>query len=393
MTKHWSKPHTSLSVNTLAFHPTGKIALSTGADCVVRTWDMVVGKQVHTKSLVSRWKREDAKNVMIVRWSLDGEKFLLAADKKIDVYCMKTCEIEKELTFDSKIVSVEFLEDNVIAIGFESGQIKFCDLKIWQPTLTIKAHDFRVKCLARIDNVLVSASTSGEVKLWRYNQHSLDNLQILNLMYRITCLSLVPYEDTEKWETQNSIESEKINRINKFRLQQEVIIEDEGEQEGTDVAKHKAKASKKNHKKRKALEDTKDNIQILKKKVTKSNETGIPNKKRDRFLEEEDDADIPRKKKKQLKVKDKNISNTKRKKSGTTSEITVPVKKTKKVNKVEQLLLSSIARNKHKQQEKHKLSMTTDVEDAPPKEKRKKVHSLGNKIALKKKRRKDIRIN
>lgn len=382
--KLWRQAHKGSAVNTLAIHPTGKLALSTGADGVLRTWNLVKGRQAYAVNLVPRLKY-DAKNVTIVKWSPNGEKYLLAVNQKIDVYSVEIAGIETELTYDSKIVCVEFLKDNLIAVGFEDGKIKFCDLRTSKRTLERAAHDIRVKCIAHMNDLLVSASSSGEIKLWRYNKHSLDMLQEINCGARITCLSLVlSCKDSVQQKEEKKLEEKKeIKKQSKFKLRQEVIVEDEGEREGIDVTN--PKASKTKRKRKRVIEDAEDGTQRLKKKTVESKVADIPKKKkkkkRDRS-EEQDDTDRPKKKKMLLKANEANVSSKKRKKNNTISEITLPAKRVKEASKVEQP--PSFARKKHNK--KHKLPATTDVEDAPPR--KRKVKSLGE-IAPRKKKRKD----
>ncbi|XP_033304233.1 p21-activated protein kinase-interacting protein 1-like [Bombus bifarius] len=187
--KHWQKSHKGSAVNTLAIHPTGKIALSTGADGILRTWNLVKGRQAYATNLVPRL-RSDGRNVNILKWSPNGEKYLLAVNQRIDVYSVKSAGIDNEIKFDSKIICVEFLNDDLIAAGLENGQIKFYDLEKSVEIVEVVAHDKRVKCMAFKDNLLVTASSNGEIKLWRYRRRRLDMLQKVNCDVRITCLSL-----------------------------------------------------------------------------------------------------------------------------------------------------------------------------------------------------------
>ncbi|EZA61643.1 p21-activated protein kinase-interacting protein 1-like protein [Ooceraea biroi] len=174
--KHWPKAHKGSAVNTLAIHPTGKLALSTGTDGVLRTWNLIKGR------------------------------------------------IEKEIKFDSKVICAEFLKDNLIAVGLENEQIKFCDLKAAQ-IMDTTAHDMRVKCIAHTNDLLVSASSSGEIKLWRY-KHGLNILQTVNCGARITCLSLAQACRNLTQETEVKLEEEnEVRKESKLRLKQQVIVD------------------------------------------------------------------------------------------------------------------------------------------------------------------------
>ncbi|KAL2732020.1 p21-activated protein kinase-interacting protein 1-like [Vespula squamosa] len=224
--KHWQKPHKGLSVYTVAIHPTGKLALSTGADGILRTWNLVKGRQAYATNLVPHLKL-DAKNITVLKWSPNGEKYLLAVNQKIDIYSVELAGIDDEVQFDSKIVCVEFLRDDLIAVGLENGQIKFYDLDKSVHTLNTLAHDIRIKCMAHKDDLLVTASSSGEIKLWRFTRHKIDMLQSINCGARITCLTLaMPYKNiVHKKEILSKVE-QKVKSKSMFRLQQEVIVEE-----------------------------------------------------------------------------------------------------------------------------------------------------------------------
>ncbi|XP_032662595.1 p21-activated protein kinase-interacting protein 1-like [Odontomachus brunneus] len=378
--KHWQKAHKGSAVNALAIHPTGKLALSTGTDGVLRTWNLVKGRQAYATNLVPRLKY-DAKNITIIRWSPSGDKYLLAINQKIDVYAVETAGVHSELTFDSKVICVNFLEDNLIAVGFENGQIKFCDLRTSEETLEMAAHDIRVKCIANMSDLLVSASSSGEIKLWKYNKHSLDMLQRIDCGARITCLALAQSCENFVQPKQEELEEQKkIERKSTLRLKQEVIIEDEGEKETGDIPVRKIKAK---HKRKRVVEDVEDNVQDSKKKVLKSRETDVTKKKkkRDRSFDKDEDVINKPKKKMLLKANNPKVLIKKRKKDNTIPQSTSPAKKIKNTDTMKQ---SSVACVKYKE----KVPMTMDPEDAPPrKKKKKKVNSLGEEAVSKKKRK------
>ncbi|KAL0132374.1 hypothetical protein PUN28_000270 [Cardiocondyla obscurior] len=373
--KIWPVAHKGMGVNTLAIHPTGKLALSTGEDGVLRTWNLIKGRQAYATNLVPKLK-SNAKWITIIKWSPNGEKYLLAVNENIYIYSVETAGIDRELTFNSKVICVEFLKDNLIAVGFENGEIKFCDLKTSLHTINMKAHDMRVKCIAHMNDLLVSASSSGEIKLWKYNKRSLNILQTVNCGARITCLSLAQtYKDLMQ-QKENTSEKEKKIKTTKLRLKQEVIIEDE---EDLDVSNPRKKTQKKKQGKKRAIEDVEDNVEPTRKKVLKVNEIVISKKKRDRSLQMEN-INKPTKKKKLLKKIKTTLYNKKRKENSAASQITSPAKKIKKLNKVEELPLS------HK---KHKIKLPMeDIKDVLPK-KIKKI-SMGKGTILRKKKKKII---
>ncbi|XP_011500762.1 PREDICTED: p21-activated protein kinase-interacting protein 1-like [Ceratosolen solmsi marchali] len=231
MEKHWLKPHKGLGVDTLAVHPTGKIAMTTGRDGVLRTWNLVKGRQAYATNLVPRWKI-DAKNISVLKWSPNGECYLLAANNRIDIYSVESAGIEEELSFNAKVICVEYLDDNYIAVGLADGKISIYNLQTQAQTSEIQAHDLRVKCLAVNGELLVSASSSGEIKLWSFNDESLILLNAVDCNARISCLTLTSCLNLKHRKEEANIEevvSEKLP--NKLRSKQRVVIEDEGNDE------------------------------------------------------------------------------------------------------------------------------------------------------------------
>jgi len=344
---------------------------------VLRTWNLIKGRQAYATNLVPKLK-SNAKWITIIKWSPSGERYLLAVNGSIYIYSVESAGIDRELTFDSKVICVEFLNDDLIAVGFENGDIKFCDLKTSLHTMNTKAHSMRVKCIAHMNDLLVSASSSGEIKLWRYNKYSLDMLQTVNCGARITCLSLAQaYKDTAQQKEVKSEEEKEVKKKNRLRLKQEVIIENEEDLEVADIKNSKKKAQEKKHEKKRLMENVEDNVQHSKKKILKVKEIVVSKKKRSSQME--DVIDKPKKKTKFLKTSEINPSNKKRKENSAASLITSPAKKIKKSHKIEE---SSLPRKKHKV----KLSMT-DVEDAPPRKIKKKINA-GKGVMPKKKKKK-----
>lgn len=279
--KHWQKPHKGLAVNTLAIHPTGKIALSTGADGILRTWNLVKGRQAYAINLVPRLKL-DAKNVNVLKWSPNGEKYLMAVNQKIDVYSVELAGIDTEIEFDSKIVCVEFLQDDLIAVGLENGQIKFYDLEKSVQTVEAIAHDIRVKCMAFKKDLLVTACSSGEIKLWKYSKHKLNMIKKVNCGARITCLSLAMLYENLVFDNKLSKEEQKIQKKEKFSFRQEVIIENESDLDETITNNN----------------NNNNASQLLKKKLKKK-----------RSIEEVQNPNIPNRKKNKSIVKKKKAEN------------------------------------------------------------------------------------
>lgn len=340
--KHWQKPHKGLAVHTLAIHPTGKLALSTGADGILRTWNLVKGRQAYATNLVPRLKL-DAKNVTVLKWNPNGKKYLLAVNQRLDIYSVELAGIDDEVEFDSKIVCVEFLRDDLIAVGLENGHIKFYDLEKSAHTIDTLAHDIRVKCMVHKDDLLVTGSSSGEIKLWRFTKHEIDMLQSVNCGARITCLALaMPCKNKSiscKKETELKDE-QKVKKKNTFRLRQEVVVEEDDDSdwkvtsiENSDVKS--SNTSKTNSRKANWIEED-NNLSNKKLKLNinkKFNNVKVQKKRNIASIEQ--GINLPSKKKKFIETNNNNSNNKKRKKEEVTQNTgqTSSKKKTKIVKK------------------------------------------------------------
>lgn len=390
--KHWLKPHKGLAVNTLAIHPTGKIALSTGADGVLRTWNLVKGRQAYATNLVPRLQL-DAKNVNVLKWSPSGEKYLLAVNQRVDVYSVELAGIDSEIKVDSKIVCVEFLKDDLIAVGLENGHIKFYDLDKSAETAETIAHDVRVKCMAFKDDLLVTASSSGEMKLWKYGRNTLNMLESVNIGARITCVSLAMAYNNLKCEKEDQSEEapQEIKREKKFRLKQEVIVEKEG---NWDVTAINVPRKTKKLKKKRNIEDVQASTisnQKQKKKKDDAVADVIPmnqkkKKKQKKIKKQKEEENLLNTNNAENKVKNK-TSNRKRKTHSTQLEENnnTPMKKPKKLNE-------SISRTDTVtlKESKTKLTRSKENDDEIPPKRRKKERKVVEKSGaiLKKKKKK-----
>lgn len=321
MEKHWEKPHKGFGVNALAVHPTGKLALSTGGDGVLRTWNLVKGRQAYATNLMPRWKL-DAKHVSLLRWSPDGEMYLLAVNNKIDVYSVKVAGIKNEVELGSKVSCVEFLEDDLIAVGLEDGKILFYDLSSDKTTLEVVVHDTRVKCMAKQDNYLVSASSSGEIKLFNFSKTKVTLLNKISCDARITCLAIalpVVTVKPNKTETvdvaveKDETSSHEPNFVGRGR----VIVEEDSQ-----VSSKKNKLKTKQKRKTDADDSIDGTTQVKKLKTEKTK------KKRARVA-----LDEPPVKKKKSKTSLDTVVQKKRDKANVADENeNLPVKKRKKLN-------------------------------------------------------------
>jgi protein MAK11 len=285
--KHWLKPHKGLGVDTLAVHPTGKIAMTTGRDGVLRTWNLVKGRQAYATNLFPRWKT-DAKNISALKWSPNGNNYLLAANNRIDIYSVESAGIKEEFSFNSKVVCVEFLNDEYIAVGQADGKITIYNLQNASQTSEIQAHSMRVKCLAVNEELLVSASSSGEIKLWSFKEENLTLLNTIDCNARISSMGLSLYVNLKHKKEEVDLENKiPVKLPNNLRSKQRIIIEDEGNDENNPkrAKRPKRKRNRNASKCKDNVSASNENMENAKKFKTNSNENSVSKKQKSDTLE------------------------------------------------------------------------------------------------------------
>ncbi|KAF8990676.1 WD40-repeat-containing domain protein [Cyathus striatus] len=99
-------------VNSIAVHPSGKVALSVGKDRVLRMWDLMRGKGVASTKI--------GKEGELVRWSIDGSLFIVQSGSTIDVYTTDVTLIHT-IRHSSRIHDVKF--GDVMLVGAEDKKL------------------------------------------------------------------------------------------------------------------------------------------------------------------------------------------------------------------------------------------------------------------------------
>lgn len=190
--KLWKSAHNDTAINGISIHPTGKLAMSIGGDGVLRTWNLVKGRKAYSTNLVPRLKY-DAKTINVIRWSPSGDKYLIICNNRLDIYSVETAGVCFEGVFDSKIISAQFLHDNndIVVLGHEDGNMRIYHITEEEEIFIVKGHEARVKCLECRGDKIISASSTGEIKLWKFINGKLKQLACANADTRITCMTLI----------------------------------------------------------------------------------------------------------------------------------------------------------------------------------------------------------
>lgn len=186
------------SINSLAIHPTGKIAISVGMDNSLITWNLIKGR----KAFESRLKSIG----FIVKWSIDGQKYIVAGDRKIDVYLVETAQACHSHNFDSGINDMLVIDKSLIFVGLENGNVAVYNFDSGETLQQWEAHDSRVRAMKLLPTLpnnkaskssnyyLVTCSSDGWLKVWLLQKDNLSEaakcISSKNSHCRITCLEV-----------------------------------------------------------------------------------------------------------------------------------------------------------------------------------------------------------
>ncbi|KAL6309384.1 WD40-repeat-containing domain protein [Sparassis latifolia] len=111
-------------VNSVAVHPSGKVALSVGKDRTLRMWDLMRGKGSASTKL--------GKEGEVVRWSTDGSLFVVLTQSTIDMYTTDM-DLLHTIVHPSRLHDVRFCkrivsEGEVLLVAAEDKKLSIYDI-------------------------------------------------------------------------------------------------------------------------------------------------------------------------------------------------------------------------------------------------------------------------
>lgn len=190
----WKSPHGGKPVTHFTIHPSGKLALSLGDDLTLRTWNLVKGRQTFTTNLKSKSKLGSV--IEMVEFSPDGNNFLLSGAKAVEIWNIQNAAITREIECDAKPTSVCWLDNDNLLIGLNNGKLMWCALDK-DESLTFEMYDKRVKALSYHNGFLASASSDGDITLWKIviDDQDISELCSVNIGCRPICLTIINLAD------------------------------------------------------------------------------------------------------------------------------------------------------------------------------------------------------
>ncbi|CAO3611553.1 unnamed protein product [Mucor hiemalis] len=191
-------------VNSIAVHPTGKIALSVAIDRSAIVWNLMTGR----KASVNKLGREEPMKVL---WNPAGDKYAIMFDKTINIYNVADAKIATTITHTSRFHSMSYFhsakkDKDYIVTGSEDKSARIWDVESGECMREIKAHKLRVKAVTVVECddrvILCSVSSDGLIKCWdleaALESEDIESLGEYNTKCRATCItSHVGFAKTE----------------------------------------------------------------------------------------------------------------------------------------------------------------------------------------------------
>ncbi|KAJ1655014.1 Protein mak11 [Dispira simplex] len=197
-------------VNSIAIHPSGRLALSVASDRTLRLWNLLNGH----KASVHKLGREGLQ----VLWCDQGQKYTILEDRNIVVYNITDASVFLTIPLSTRVhclttvtpadtpESVEYL-----VCGGDDKHIYIYELETGQLVTKFPAHSNRVRCVATVNSekpgasqpttLIISASTDGTITAWdlvtvlkgttTVNSSSIPSLGSYNIDCRLTTMSAV----------------------------------------------------------------------------------------------------------------------------------------------------------------------------------------------------------
>ena len=188
--------HKNDSIEAIAMHPSGKLAVSVGKEREMKVWDLQTGKQAGTS-------RVPMKNSLVAEWDMhSGNYFLLASDAQLLVFQASNLEVPMISKKVSKLHCALFVNVQnrlFVMFGGEGSKINYFPVDSHEDVKEFDSgHAPRVKCMSAVEvegmPYLLSASSNGTIKLWNLIQileeESPQPIIEQNCDLRITCMTV-----------------------------------------------------------------------------------------------------------------------------------------------------------------------------------------------------------
>lgn len=141
-----------------------------------------------------------------IMFAPEADRFSLVSQQTVDVWTMSQAGVEKRINCNSKPSTVQWLTNDKILIGLDNGNILLMNVSNSE-AVTFSAHKQRVKCICYDNEILHTASSTGEIKSWTLSDsNNLTEVSSISAGCRITCMILHKQNHLVKNEEQSDVE-------------------------------------------------------------------------------------------------------------------------------------------------------------------------------------------
>ncbi|KAL1926977.1 hypothetical protein VTP01DRAFT_5307 [Rhizomucor pusillus] len=184
-------------VNSIAIHPSGKIALSVSSDKTVIVWNLMTAK----KASMNKVGQEG----LCVLWNNEGDKYAIMFDRSVNIYTVSDASVSTTISHHSRFLCMRYYtsrkkDKSYIVTGHEDRTARVWDAETGDCVAELAGHKLRVKTLSIMVSkpqsskesipVLITVSSDGVIKCWDL-EAALDKKQVVlggyNTKSRVTC--------------------------------------------------------------------------------------------------------------------------------------------------------------------------------------------------------------
>lgn len=189
MDKVWEKAHKG-GVTCISVHPEESLALTVGTDLVLKSWNLVNGRNIYTTNLKN--KSQYGGIVEHIRWSPNGDNFAITGARVVEVFSLDTGNVIKSHKLENRITDLCWIGDADILVGQDSGEMFFFNIENDESN-TIPAHDSRLKAMYYVEGLLATISSAGDLSIWDISEDYTEIIQLreYSLECRPTTLCIV----------------------------------------------------------------------------------------------------------------------------------------------------------------------------------------------------------
>ncbi|KAI0562732.1 WD40/YVTN repeat-like containing protein [Gracilaria domingensis] len=167
----------------MAVHKSARVALSVSKDRSLCMWNLAKGKVAFS----CKTKGSVPKSVL---WAPSGEKYSLTSGRQLTLFSV---DGKSTSVFDHThpVLCEQFIDNTTIATGGEEKVVRVWDSRQPSDSAIAFEHEKRVRSLAYLDGLLVSADSGGALKIWDARMKGQPRIEtaIADGHLRLTCMT------------------------------------------------------------------------------------------------------------------------------------------------------------------------------------------------------------